>query len=294
MGRSKYTGRFFSPLRYPGGKSSIFPFVADLLRRNDLVGTSYAEPYAGGAGLALKLLFNEYVERVYINDLDPAIFAFWDAITDHGDEFCSWVSDVEITLDNWYAFKAIHRDPTSDPFELAKATFFLNRTNVSGVIKGGMIGGVTQAGKYKLDARFKKDELIQRIERVYEFRDRIHVSNQDGIKFLSRLNRVKRRIFVYLDPPYLQKADDLYMNWYQRRDHARLARFVRRLKKEWMVSYDNHEFILDLYKGSTSTLHRLCQATSNRSGEEALFFSSLLEIDSSLSKLNCARRADAS
>jgi DNA adenine methylase len=66
--------QFPSPLRYPGGKSRIFPFVSQLFYENGMIGSSYAEPYAGGAGLALRLLFDEYVDKIYLNDLDKSIY----------------------------------------------------------------------------------------------------------------------------------------------------------------------------------------------------------------------------
>lgn len=278
--------RFYSPLRYPGGKNCIFEFVANILNENDMIGYSYAEPYAGGSGLALRLLFEEYVERIYINDLDIAIYAFWKSIIEEPDKFCSWIRRVEISVESWKKYKKIYDNKNkADLFELAKATFFLNRTNVSGVIKGGIIGGVDQKGKYKIDARFKKESLIERIQKISRYRNRIYVSNEDGITFTSRINQKQEDIFIYLDPPYFAKGADLYMNYFSENDHKKLSEFVSSMNKKWMVSYDNNSFILNLYSEMHRVVYQLSQSASNRVGDEVLIFSNQLNFNESLKHL---------
>lgn len=278
--------RFYSPLRYPGGKNCIFKFVSSLFNENDLIGYNYAEPYAGGGGLALRLLFEEYVEKIYINDLDVAIYAFWNSIVERNDEFCRWLEGVEINIDTWKKYKKIYDlKDRSDLFELAKATFFLNRTNVSGVIKGGVIGGVEQKGKYKIDARFNKGELIERIQKIARYKNRIFISNDDGITFTKRINETSEKIFIYLDPPYYEKGADLYMNYFSESDHKNLSEYVKTMSKKWMVSYDNNEFILNLYAGINRVIYQLSQSTSNRIGDEILMFSDALNFAGSMAEL---------
>lgn len=279
-----------SPLRYPGGKNCIFPFVAKLFHENDLVGSSYAEPYAGGAGLALRLLFEEYVDKIYLNDLDRSIYAFWHAALTRSDALCDWIERVEVSMDSWRFYKEIQDSADSaDLFELAKSTFFLNRTNVSGVIMGGVIGGKEQLGKFKIDARFNKSDLIARIQRIEKFKKRIWLSNLDGIKFVKKIDTYPDDIFIYLDPPYFQKGADLYMNYYAKSDHKRLAAFVHKMKKRWMVSYDHHDFILNLYAEKNKLLYRLSQSASNRVGNEVLVFAQSLQYSQSMATLNDAR-----
>ena len=282
MEKSKH----YSPLRYPGGKNCIFPFISKFFYENGLVGIAYAEPYAGGSGLALRLLMEEYVDHIYINDLDPSIFAFWDNILKYPDDFCEWIEKVEISIDNWKKYKDIqHNYLTSDSFELAKSTFFLNRTNISGVIKGGVIGGVCQTGKYKIDARFNKKNLIEKIQKISSFSDRIVVSNYDGIEFLKKLNRKHEDIFIYLDPPYFQKGSDLYMNYFKAEDHRQLRDAIKNINKRWLVSYDNNEFILNLYTEYRKVIYRLSQCASNRIGDEVLIFDNIHHFDESIEML---------
>lgn len=279
--------KFCSPLRYPGGKNCIFGFVSNLFYENNMIGGSYAEPYAGGSGLALRLLFNEYVKNIYINDYDRSIYAFWKTVTEDAALFCDWIEDVEISVDSWRYYKEIQNNrDKADLYDLAKSTFFLNRTNVSGVIKGGIIGGFEQQGKYKIDARFKKQDLIKRIEKISNFRHRINVSNLDGLAFVKKMDNKKENIFIYLDPPYFLKGADLYMNFYTKLDHEKLCNHVKKIKKKWMVSYDNQEFILNLYGQHSKLIYQLSQNTSNRVGDEVLIFSDQLSYMESIKKLN--------
>lgn len=283
--------QFESPLRYPGGKACIYPFMSKLFYENNLIGSDYAEPYAGGAGLALKLLYNEFVNTIHINDLDKSIFAFWHVILNHNLRFCDWIEDVDTSIENWNYFKSVQQNSgLFDEFELAKSTFFLNRTNISGVIKGGIIGGKEQKGKYKINARFNKNDLIKRINRIESFKQRINVSNLDGISFIKKMNRRIDDIFIYLDPPYLQKGADLYMNFYSKKDHRNLAINLDIIKKKWLISYDNHEFILNLYANHRKVLYRLSQSTSNRIGDEIIVFSNFLNFDNSIMNLKNAVR----
>jgi DNA adenine methylase len=284
--------KFPSPLRYPGGKSRIFPFVSKLFYENDMIGFSYAEPYAGGSGLALRLLFGEYVNKIYLNDLDSSIYAFWKSVLNHTEDLCEWIKNVEVNIKNWRYYKNIylHADDFTDP-ELAKATFFLNRTNVSGVITGGMIGGLAQRSKYNIDARFYRDESVAKIRDIATLKHRIELSNLDGISFVDRLNKRKEKVFIYLDPPYYQKAAELYMNHYLAADHKRLSRHVHKLRKRWMVSYDEHEFILNLYPENKKVRHSLARWASNQRGHEILIFSENVEFQNSVRFLRAASAA---
>lgn len=280
-----------SPLRYPGGKSLIYPFVASFIEENDLIGSTYAEPFAGGAGLALTLLYNGLVNKIYINDLDKAIFAFWKTAIEHTDVLCSWISEVPLNIEMWKNFHEdyLHAEEISTE-DLAKATFFLNRTNVSGVIKGGVIGGLDQHGTYKIDARFNREALIKKISKLADFKDKIVLSNEDALSFLKKRDSMKSDVFIYLDPPYYQKAPNLYMNFYRADDHRILSEKVKLLKKKWMVSYDNHDFIKNLYADNNKVLYSLQQSTSNRVGKEILIFKDSLSYETSMKKLNNAKK----
>lgn len=280
---------FHSPLRYPGGKNSIFNFIASIICENKLIGSSYAEPYAGGSGLALRLLFEEYVEKIFINDLDVAIYAFWKSIINYPDKFCIWINDVEINLESWAKYKKIYDHKNDvDLFELGKATFFLNRTNISGILKGGLIGGKKQEGNYKMDARFNKQSLIKRIQKISKYTNRIFLSNQDGDRFINTLNKEEQNIFFYFDPPYYKKGKGLYMNYFSKKDHEQLKKAVTCITTKWMMSYDNEPFILGLYPEMRKIIYQLSHSTSNRICREILIFSNNLNVGNSIKYLHKA------
>lgn len=285
------SGRLYSPLRYPGGKNCIFKFLSNLFYENDLIGIEYAEPYAGGAGLAIHLLMDGYVSKIHLNDLDEWVYAFWYTILNNKDEFCRWLKNVTIDIDTWRTYKdMLSHSLNLTQFEKAQAFFFLNRTNISGVIKGGVIGGLLQKGKYKIDARFNKIDLINRIEKIYLRRNSIEIYNLDGIDFLKQMNRKHRDIFIYIDPPYVIKGSNLYLNFYTQSDHAALAQMVKKLRKGWLISYDNCELVNSLYNTYDRISYKLAQNTSNRIGEEMLIFPSFIEYSNSLSALSAPQK----
>ena len=275
------TWNYCSPLRYPGGKSCLYPFFSRLFIENDLVGVDYVEPYAGGAGLALNLLFDNLVSNIFINDYDSSIYAFWHSILDRGDEFCRWIDSVNVDVSTWLHYKEILSKETIDEMEKAKALFFLNRTNVSGVVKGGVIGGIQQTGKFKIDARFNKSDLIKRIELILHHKERIHLSNLDGISYVSQIDSLQKNLFIYLDPPYYKKGADFYKD----EDHKSLAEQIKELHNQWLISYDKQDFIIGLYPNFSKISYRLSQGTSNRIGDEILIFPKTLKYNRSITIL---------
>lgn len=280
---------FYSPLRYPGGKNCIFPFMSTLIRDNGLEGCSYAEPFAGGAGLALHLLLEGIVSEIYLNDLDYSIYCLWNSILNETTNFCKWIKSINVNMETWHWAKSIHSNlKTHSVFEIGTATFYLNRTNVSGIITGGPIGGPKQIGKFKIDARFNKEDLIERIQAIAKFKKKIHLFNLDGNEFLKIINRKHRNVLIYIDPPYVNKGADLYMNYFAESDHRTLFNTITKLKKNWVVSYDNTDLIVKLYEIYIRVSYALSQCTSNRMGDEILIFPNSIRTENALKKLKSA------
>jgi len=251
---------FVTPLRYPGGKGRLGAWLAELLGHNGLYRGLYVEPYAGGAGAAMYLLINEHVERIAINDLDPVIHAFWWAVLNDTDRFIEMIRETPVTMDTWYSQRELVNDAcNADRTMLGFATFFLNRTNRSGMIKGGVIGGIKQTGKYLIDARFNKEKLITRIINIAKFGDRIQLFNTDAMELLKHPDlEIGRKSLIYLDPPYYVKGSQLYRNHYLPDDHKKIADIVMQIDTPWLVTYDNCSEIKALYneaKGVEFSLH---------------------------------------
>ena len=243
--------RAFSPLRYPGGKTSLYPLVVRFLQANNLNRRHYAEPFAGGAGLALALLYGGHVSDIHINDLDISIWAFWHSVLNYVDDVVDMITNTQVTVNEWHRQKTIYlAQDKSDVLALGFATFFLNRTNRSGIIKGaGIIGGMKQDGPYKIDCRFNKEGLIRRVRRVAKYRTRIHLTKHDALEFLKLTGKaLAEKSFSCIDPPYLKKGSRLYTNYYDRNDHRVLANKVLRMEKPWIITYDNDPYIAELYR----------------------------------------------
>ena len=238
----------YSPLRYPGGKSKLIPYVLETLKLNQLEGGIYVEPFAGGAAIAWYLLLNEHVERVYINDLNLSIHAFWYSVLNQTDELCRLIFDTPITMDEWHKQKSIQENEESSLLDRGFATFFLNRTNRSGIISGGAIGGLQQNGKYKLDCRFNKKRLVELIIEIASKREKVCLTGFDGIDFINEfLPLLEDKCLVNIDPPYYVKGKGLYQNFFEPEDHERLRNSVKYIRQPWIVTYDDTPEINDLY-----------------------------------------------
>ncbi|MDJ1113258.1 DNA adenine methylase [Microbacterium dauci] len=273
--------RYPSPLRYPGGKGKIANFVKMLMIDNELVGSDYVEPYAGGASVALTLLYEGYADRAFINDLNPGIHAFWSSALTRTDELCALIENTPVTMDVWHEQRVILNSSTASGIELGFATFFLNRTNRSGIIGGGAIGGSDQSGPWKIDARYNKPALIDRIRKLGRHRGRVTLSNEDAVEYVKRWNDPDvDAAFLYLDPPYFEKGEGLYDNFYDAADHAEIATAVSALAHPWIVSYDARPEITALYPDAAAIRYGLTySAAAKRSkGAEIMFFSEDLVI----------------
>lgn len=273
--------KYASPLRYPGGKSTLTNYVRLLLKDNDLFDGIYVEPFAGGAGIALSLLYNECVSKIIINDLNYSIYAFWYSVLNHSDELCSLIETVDLTVDEWLKQKQIQRSSDVTILELGFSTFFLNRTNRSGIIDGGVIGGMDQSGKWKINARFNKVELVKRIEKIVRYKDRITLYNLDAIDLIKNiLPGLPSKTLVYLDPPYYKKGQDLYQNHLSHQDHENLASLIKNLENVlWLLTYDNIKPIHDLYMDLRKIVYSInYSAASKYSGSEIMIFSDRLRV----------------
>ncbi len=246
--------RYSSPLRYPGGKAILSEFLTDVIDLNDLRGCVYFEPYAGGAGAALSLLKNRVVSEVYLNDADVRIYAFWRAALHHAERFVERIASVALTITEWRRQHEICAHPSKYRlFDVGFAAFYMNRCNRSGVLTGsGPIGGYEQSGAWRMDVRFNREALAERVLRLSRMRRNIHVFQKDAIDFLKATlprGRGRKRIFVYLDPPYVNNGQQLYLNAYEAEDHRGLAKYLHNQKTPpWIMSYDDSALVRELYQ----------------------------------------------
>lgn len=241
-----------SPLRYPGGKTQLAKYIKHLVELNNTTET-YIEPFAGGFGVALELLFSHTVEHIVLNDYDPSIFSIWYSIINRHEEFVELLKNTPVTINEWHQQRNMHmlfkNNPTS--IENAFSTFFLNRTNMSGIINARPIGGLNQSGKYKLDCRFNKTKLLDKVNKIYEYRDNITLFNLDANDFIQNKldNYSPKSTFIFYDPPYFKQGKNLYLSFVDKDAHNNLAMNILNNSSQykWIVTYDLEDEIYQLY-----------------------------------------------
>ncbi|EGT4206254.1 DNA adenine methylase [Clostridioides difficile] len=282
--------RFLSPLRYPGGKNKMAKFIRDIILENNLNESTYIEPFAGGAGVALYLLMNKNCKRIIINDYDRGIYAFWYSVVHYTEELCQLIRRAPVNIEEWRRHREIVLSENQDIelLQLGFSTFYLNRTNVSGIIKAGPIGGYEQRSKYKIDCRFNRDDLINRIQKISKYKSKIKIYNMDAEEFISKIiSKQKNESFIFFDPPYFEKGKELYNNFYKYDNHANLYKKINRIKKhKWIVTYDIVDEIKEIYHSIDSKEYHISYSAANTGKtSETMYTSSNLNLPISLNKI---------
>lgn len=267
---------YYSPLRYPGGKGKLASFMEYMIDQLGHRGGTYIEPFAGGAGIAMELLLRNVISRIVINDYDKAVWSFWKAILTETDRFIEEIRTVPLTVDEWqkqHEILVTKNDKYS--FELGFAAFYLNRTNRSGIIKGGVIGGQEQANDWKMDVRFKREELVTRIQRIAVRKKDIKLYNKDVNSFIKNyVPLYEENALIYFDPPYFRKGQQLYMNFFNYKDHVRIEQEIREhVNCDWIITYDYEPQIEEIYHNYNLRLYDLNYSVSTkRKANELMIF----------------------
>ena len=266
-----------------------------MVRANDLSDGRYIEPYAGGAGIAWELLITGVVRRVVVNDISPHVSAFWTCVLEHTDDLCRQIREAPLTVEEWDRQKAVFARPgNSSTLDLGFSCFYLNRTNRSGILNGGLIGGRGQDARWCMDARFNREDLIRRITKIAECAGRIEVSCKDASLFLrERWNSFGKKDLIYVDPPYFEKGRMLYYDAYGPDDHADVAALLAELSgASWVVSYDDLDEIRRLYEPAPRLEYSIGYSARRRArGQEIMFFSKGMVIPDLAAPMRVARPA---
>jgi DNA adenine methylase len=264
---------------------------------NDLLDGEYVEPYAGGAGIALELLLQEYVSRIHINDISQLVHSFWWSVLHRTENLCRLIVDTPRTVEAWDKQKRVLMSPSEySQLEVGFATFFLNRTNRSGILNGGIIGGRNQTGPWKIDARYNVRDLVARIEAIAKLRSRIALTKLDAVTFLSvGIRKWPKKTLIYLDPPYYEKGRELYYDFYNNDDHMAVANYMQGhvSDQQWIVSYDNVKPIRDMYSARRHCTYSIgYSARGSRQGSEVMFFCDTLKVPPLVGPVIVSEQAD--
>lgn len=281
---------FKTPLRYPGGKQRLAPFIEEIIVENNIKNCHYVEPYAGGAGVGIQLLLRKKVFNIHLNDSDFGIYSFWHSVINKSEELCKMIFSASMTVGEWRRRKEIvQKCDKRRILELGFSVFYLNRCNRSGVLSGGVIGGLAQLGNYKMDARFNRNDLIRRIEAITRFKDHIFITNFDAEYYIKNyIPDLPPNTLIYLDPPYYEKGSKLYLNSYKKKDHERISEVIQsEIKHSWILSYDGVPDIVNLYKKRRHFLYNLqYSAAKVYQGKETFVFADRLKLPKQCSLKN--------
>lgn len=243
-----------SPLRYPGAKRWMSSYIARSIVHNQLKPEIFIEPFSGGASVSLALLYMRLVDRIALIDRDPMVAAFWNAVFFDTDWLVERIRRTDVTLEKWERLK---KENTKHYRRLAFKCLYMNRTSFSGILApwAGPIGGKTQKSPYKIDCRFNKDRIIKRIQRIAQYRDRVEfVWNLSWKAAISRVKQMQARgslsrsALFYLDPPFYNKANELYRYYFKYDDHLELRDYLAEFEQPWILSYDACPEIMAMYK----------------------------------------------
>jgi DNA adenine methylase len=251
--RQRRSKVLLSPLRYPGGKRRLAPYIVETLRLNGLRPHLYIEPFAGGASVAIQLLHENMVEQIALGEKDPMVAGFWKAVfTDH-ERLIAELRRLEPTLENWTYYR---RTRPRTPLGWAVKCLFLNRTSFSGILSptAGPIGGHQQTSEYTIGCRFPIKRLEQRITQIAAYANRvafIHEGDwQEVVGRTRQLGYTHDQIFYYLDPPFYEKAERLYRYYFYEPDHQMLHHQLSELDANYILSYDAAEPIVARYSSN--------------------------------------------
>jgi len=266
-----------SPLRYPGGKAKIYPVVKNIIITNNLSNKIYVEPFAGGFGLGLKLMLNGDIERFIINDYDRHIYAFWKSVFSNTKRLIEKITTTNITIEEWHRQKNIYDNHKEySILDVGFSTLFLNRTNYSGILMSGPIGGFDQERDYKIDCRFNKERIIELIRKIAAHKKNVKVYRKDAIKLIKKLKPIEQEVFYNFDPPYVNKGKELYLNALVQQDHIDLKNEIDDVRTEWIMTYDNHNLIKGLYQSYHKIEFDLLYSVSSKRKEKELMISNIV------------------
>jgi len=292
------TDEIISPLRYPGSKQALVPYVIRFLKENRLHTEHWYEAFAGGASISLSLLKREVVKQATLIEKDPLIYAFWECVRSDPAILCERIRTLDVSMKTWKRFQKFREPDAVSKYpliDLGVAGLFFNRTNYSGIIGANPIGGMSQESEYKINCRFTKNTVITRICEAASVAKRLTVIHGDAVSHLRQRKDtiLNKKAVVYIDPPYYAQGQKLYRYHFFDKDHQRLARFLNSSEFPWLVSYDNAPFIAGLFREKLQKPIRLQYTVRQaRSAEELIITNQMHLPDSAFGTENAVINND--
>jgi len=231
-----------SPFRYPGGKTWLVPYVREWLEsfaRQEM----FIEPFAGGAIASLTIAFEDRAGYVIIAETDEYVSAVWRTILSGRAE---WLADkilrFDLTVDN--VKKELDRSSKTHLTQKDRAfsAILRNRVQRGGIMAPG--AGLVKSGEKNkgIKSRWYPETLARRIRDIADYRDKITFFHGDGFDLIEDFIP-ERKVAFFIDPPYTVSSRRLYNHW--KFDHERLFGLLKKLKGNYLVTYNDTEEIRD-------------------------------------------------
>jgi len=228
-----------SPLRYPGGKSKAIKFIAPLIPEFN----EYREPFVGGGSVFVYLKQKYPFKKFWINDIYENLYHFWKQAQQNPKELIGQILYWKDKFDNG---KELHRyllDNLSnfDALHKAAAFFVFNRITFSGTSESGGFSS----------AAFKERFTQSSIERVKSLSTILTNTKITNLDYQEVIDSDGDNVFIFLDPPYYSATKSaLYGkngNLHKIFNHERFAEVLKTSKHKWLITYDDSEYIKDLF-----------------------------------------------
>lgn len=228
-----------SPLRFPGGKSRAVKSISQLIPDFD----EYREPFLGGGSVFLYAKQRFPDKKFWVNDLHFDLFKFWEI----SQKDCAGLTGKIDELRNMLPVgRELHKFlklnlASFEDLERAAAFFILNRITFSGT---SLNGGFSQSA---FTGRFTESS----IRRLNDFADLINGTKITNLDYENLVKSEGKNVFIYLDPPYHSaKRSALYGKRGQLHktfDHERFAQTMKNCVHNWLITYDDCDYIRELF-----------------------------------------------
>lgn len=233
-------------LRYPGSKERLAKTIIPYIPIDSL--TSYCEPFFGSGAIGLRILEKLNPDTpVWINDIDYGVSCLWYSVVYNPQELCEYIVRFRPSVDEFIKLREASLSETeTDVVRCGFGKLALHRISYSGLgsKSGSPLGGWNQTSKYKIDCRWNPVNLCKDVWKLHSL-----LSKFSSLKITRGDYKptIAPDYFYYLDPPYYEQGNGLYQHGMSDDEHIELATILKSIDNKWVLSYDSHPFISDLY-----------------------------------------------
>ena len=236
-----------SPLRYPGGKSRVAKLLCQYIPPH----TEYREPFVGGGAI---FFYKPKVEKNWINDLHPGLYALWRTLRDHFPEFADLckaqdTTDLRATFDYWInRFDLMKAEGNAQLVERAVQYYFINRT----VWTGRVVFDPARRSRLYFSNPEGWGKLEKKLRHLRACAEKLRGVRITCKPFEKCLGGATPETFIYADPPYYRDSLDtptsrLYEGHFAIEQHESLRDLLANCPARVMISYDDRPEVRRLY-----------------------------------------------